>query len=93
VAVRRVIGGRRAGPTAEPRGTRSSLAIIEGIDELAKEGRPRVTSEGGKVELHLPDVQEHECAGADAGGTVGERQQAGGVAVPCAVDEKTAGRG
>ena len=42
------------------------------------------------MELHLPDVQEHECAGADAGGTVGERQQAGGVAVPCAVDEKTA---
>jgi hypothetical protein len=42
--------------SAPPPSDEIKIAIIETVKALAEEGRPRVTSDGGKVALHLPDV-------------------------------------
>ena len=49
--------------SAPPPPDEIKIAIIESVDRLAKEGRPLVTSEGGKVELHWPDVMQYAGPG------------------------------
>src|SRR5262245_26679543 len=50
--------------TAPPPADEVKIAIIESVDALVREGRPVVTSEGGRVTVHWPDVVQYAAPGA-----------------------------
>jgi hypothetical protein len=50
--------------SAPPPALEVKLAIIEEVDALAKEGRPLVTSDGGRITINWPDVMQYATPGS-----------------------------